>query len=101
MPTVTTLDDRIRRQAARDLTNKIDDALTPICRLTSGHVIWTEMQATGYTQLSVSQALEHIKKAIFDFQRTAAENKAVSEFIAKVDGLQSQLDELRGETVDQ
>lgn len=57
---------------------------------------WSTDPVTGKKCLQVSQMVEQVEAAVLRLTTPDAEEKAVAEFLAKVDGLQAQLDELQG-----
>ena len=107
-----TLDARIRGKARRDHQTVIDQALAPVNALLFNYEHHHGGDNTGiecpggYVTddskkfLRVEQLIILLKQVLVALTTPDAEEKAVAEFIAKVDGLQAQLDELQGEIED-
>lgn len=92
---VKTIDEKIRAKALEDLENQVESAaerLRHLCRI--GTKIETPLMV-GSVEKSTLEALNIIVESIIRARRGKAEQKAVDAFLAKVDSIQHELDELR------
>jgi len=106
-----TLDARIREVARRKHENTVDRAMDPLRVLLFSQGPhhgsdntgikspdgWFTDNVTGTKFLRVDQMWRAIRDSVFKLTAPDAEEAAVAAFVTKVDTLQEQLDELRGE----
>jgi len=92
MSTVDSIDERIRLKAANELRARLRQAFTHVHEATY-YIGGNKLTAVS----TVRDALDAIEKSAFESRIKAEEEKAVSEFLRKVDSLQEQIDGLRDE----
>lgn len=88
-----TLDQRIRDRASEQLHREIDSAVYDIKKMAGEHRWLPVINLAGGVR--VDDVLDWINKTIFEAMNPKRQGDAIAEFIAKVDGLQSQVEELR------
>jgi len=101
--TTKTLDERLRDRARRVLGAEIEGLLAPLTERIGPHCFdntgilhpeghcWTDTKRS----LTFQQLVDLVKMQAIQMLTLDAEEKAVAEFLAKVDNLQAQLDELQ------
>jgi hypothetical protein len=100
MADITTIDQRIRKQARDDLSRRIQQAKAGFESFDRSSRIEVPKQLMEGGTLDVFDLLQLVGQALFEAHKEREEEKAVKAFMDKVDSFQEQLDELR-EQVDQ
>lgn len=98
MSKAKTIDEKIRERALEDLKAEAEQASRAFLKqLSSGTYTIPKLDlldAHG-KQVSVREAIDAIERAIVEAKATTIQDKAVADFIKKVDSFQDQLDELQ------
>jgi hypothetical protein len=94
--TMKTIDERIRERAQQDLHNALDSAFAPIRRLSSSHNIFVAgLKDENGNGVTISSVIASLFSSLYADHCQWVEEKAITEFLAKIDGIQYQVDELR------
>ena len=95
---IKSIEQRIREQARKDLKKKLDDAkagfLASIEGCWGGNKAIIKLSKDGEVTVNDLDVINKITGCAFERMSPAVEEKAVAEFMNKVDGLQDQIDEL-------
>jgi hypothetical protein len=96
MREIKSLEDRIRENARKALKDQIAAAAQPLAAFTHfGYSVEISFLLHNGKPIQVWEALSAIQERIFAELASKREDEAISEFIHKVDELQTQLDELK------
>lgn len=98
---IETIDTRIREEARKELKSALDKASIPLldalhARHSSNKLIVKDVDKNE-VHIYDRNVINQIIAAAFVRQAPKAEDKAVEEFLKKVEGLQGQIDELYSE----
>lgn len=89
-----TIEERIRKAARDELMGELNKVAQPLRnKLQLGHALPTKYG-------SAHTVLEEIVNALFEQLKEKREERAIEEFLSKVNSLQSQVDELREQFAD-
>lgn len=96
--TAKTIDERIRERADRSLKAEIDSALAPLEKLYNSVIgsIDLPVRNESGSNLTLGPVIQIIRQAVFETKRDKSQEKALADFLSKIDGLQDQIDEVRG-----
>lgn len=98
MTTTKSIDERIRQKAREELKTDIGQKFkAAYSLLTEQGPLSTEIIKHNGTSCTAWTCLEAAEKAIFSAMAAKAEERAVSDFLAKIDELQYQIDSLASE----
>lgn len=99
--TTETLESRIREKARKELESEISNAFHKVEKLANfTHVIETDLvnsNLTAGTPYMVHELVDAIKRALLKRRSPSREEAAVSDFLAKVESLQGEIEQLRAE----
>jgi 4'-phosphopantetheinyl transferase EntD len=101
MTTVHTLDERLRRKALEDLEKEVNALFLNVQREFRGADPQELSRAAKHTSVSfrASTLIEALKKALYKALAPAREQKAIDDFLSRLDALGSQVDQLRDEVL--
>lgn len=104
MGKIVTLEERLRARALEELKDEVDRLLSPIRVLCNGlsyqlpRLVYIDESGKPSAQRPyVSDVLRMVRDALVDGLACTRGQQAVDAFIQRVDGLQSELDDLRGQ----
>lgn len=84
----------IRERAMRDFVQRLDKTANSFANeyLHIGYATHFDIKGV---KLSASEAFAAIKQAVVERERKSVEEKAISDWLKKIDAIQSQVDEIR------
>lgn len=102
---VTTIEGKIREKARNDYAREIDAALKPIWSMCYGSAVYTGIESErGFPHVNLSgkpskileacQVLNFVKDGLIARFRKEKEDRAVTDFVNKVEDLHKRIDEL-------
>lgn len=96
MADIKTLDQRIREDAHEKLRNQIEAALFPVKQLVSWNAgPLSKLQNEAGLAVHMPYVLDRIADHLFAVNVESAERRAIGDFMARVESLQEQVNELR------
>ena len=92
-----TLDERLREQSRAEVKKEMFDLMAPLYKAVSDWptLVWTVERNGKVVQLQSYDVLEILRKHLIACACPKREQKAIDAFVAKVDSLQDQIDEVR------
>ena len=101
MTTVHTLDERLRRKALEDMEKEVNALFLNVQREFRGADPQVQLKTSNDTSVSfrASTLIEALKKALYQALAPAREQKAIDDFLSRLDSLGSQVDQLRDEVL--
>lgn len=94
MSTAESITSKIHEKASADLEAELEAAFKPAYEKASGEAYYAKVKL-GVETYEARQLVRMAKKAVFETLIERRQTKAVADFVAKVDSLQDQIDEIQ------